>query len=1511
MKHKLLLILLALCIPWGARADVEIDGIYYNLITKAKQAEVTNGGTTGQYSGNIVIPSSVTYEGVTYSVTTIYSEAFKNCYSLTGITIPNSVTSIGSYAFYYCYNLTSVTIPNSVTTIGSYAFEGCSRLTSVTIPNSVTTIGSGAFYNCSSLASVTIPSSVTSIGSYAFCNCSSLTSVTIPNSVSYINEYTFYKCTSLATVSIPNTIIAIGGYAFYGCTSLTSVEIPNSVKYIGGSAFYECNELKEVSLGSGVINIGTRSYYYDDEGNYHSLNNNGNSFALCKNLETVKCLAESVPTTNANTFDQSLVEYATLCVPEGSVDSYKAAEPWSSFGTIKSLTDDGSNDPILVDGIYFTFDEENGTATVVAGDVAYTGEVVIPSTVTYDGKEYSVTAIAEKAFQGCSGLTSVYIPESVAAIGDFAFDGCGNLTYVTVELWTRSGELPTINATTFSNMANATFHIDGLDGYCAYEKIKNKVWDEFGTIDCDIHSENYWSEYAIPQYDFTTDTEEGARMEYVKLTDTTCQAGANLTDVYTLQYEGGGQIACGAKRKQRASAKKKVSPYDDNANTITIPSTVNGLTVTRIGAHAFDSYTGYEGYTDADTGEWIEVEVRYVTTNNNLTAVYIPATVTEIASGTATREVKYKNPLGLMDSFVEEYIGYPDANTDEGAFTNCPNLRAVVVGMAMPVAIEANAFGSYDGTLYVPAGSKAAYMAAANWSRFADIVEYSGDIDLNSLANANGIYYSYDTESYNATVTGAAEGMTEVNIPDFVVHDGKTYAVTAIAKEAFIDHGMTSVIVPYTMTDIGYDAFRGCKNLTSMAVEDYHSYLVQLAPPRVEGLVDVDGTKDPAAKRAQGDLRVYGDADGNGAYDSRNGCNAIIRTANNTLVAGCQTTVIPDDVETIYDHAFYGHTNLKAIDIPASVKAIRSGAFYGCTGLETVTFNEGLEAIDNYAFYGCSKLTSLYIPSTVTSIDLNAFKNCTGLAKVVAPDIAAWCAISFGKDANPLANAEHLYIDENTEVTELAIPQGVTAVGNYAFYNAKAITSVTIPATVTELGGYAFYGCDNLTSVTVAWAEPITIGSSRFSNRANAILYVPTGTKALYEAADYWKEFKEIHEVAIDGTVLIDGIYYALDGTSGTATVVSGDNTYTGSVTIPAQIEYGGVTYPVTAIGIKAFQGCGELTSIDIPSSIVTIDDYAFQGCSSLAEVNIPASVTTLGGYAFDSCGNLASVTVNWTDAGSIPAIGKSRFPNRANMTLYVPKGTKALYEAADYWKEFKEIVEMEDDTIEVTDISEMDNAIYIEPLEARAGETVALDIQMKNTLSPVGCTFRLTLPEGFSLQKDEDGDLVYEMGSRAKKMSVVYMASDGRTFDFSLTPLSGTATITGTEGTFITLQLEVPEGTPTGNYEILLTRNLIESKDDTNMTIENALTDIVSAVTITDYLLGDVNGDGNVTPADAIMILYHYFGVEQTGFIFKAADVNGDGNITPADAIEVLYIYFNAGRSNSPAFTNQTLDPQ
>ena len=155
--------------------DVEVDGIYYNLISEGNVAEVTKGDN--KYSGDITIPSSINVNEVEYPVTSIKKHAFSNCSSLTSVTIPNSVTSIGYAAFYGCSGLTSVTIPNSVTRIGNNAFSGCSGLTSITIPNSVTSIKYYVFSGCSGLTSITIPNSVTEIWSEAFVKCSNLENV--------------------------------------------------------------------------------------------------------------------------------------------------------------------------------------------------------------------------------------------------------------------------------------------------------------------------------------------------------------------------------------------------------------------------------------------------------------------------------------------------------------------------------------------------------------------------------------------------------------------------------------------------------------------------------------------------------------------------------------------------------------------------------------------------------------------------------------------------------------------------------------------------------------------------------------------------------------------------------------------------------------------------------------------------------------------------------------------------------------------------------------------------------------------------------------------------------------------------------------------------------------------------------------------------------------------------------------------------------------------------------------
>ena len=297
--------------------DVKIDGIYYNLISEGKTAEVTSGEE--KYSGEVVIPSSITSEGKEYKVITIGAGAFDGCSGLTSVDIPNSVTIIGDNAFADCSGLTSITIPNSVKSIGEYAFSHCSGLTSITIPNSVTSIEQGAFRNCSGLTSVDIPNSVTSIGRRAFADCSGLTSITIPNSVKSIEESTFEGCKGLRSVTIPNSVTSIGDDAFADCSGLTSITIPNSVKSIGNGAFYACSGLTSVTIPNSVTSIGWKA------------------FSSCTQLENVYCYAENVPSTHATAFEESNIASSTLHVPGSALSSYQATAPWSGFGTIKAL----------------------------------------------------------------------------------------------------------------------------------------------------------------------------------------------------------------------------------------------------------------------------------------------------------------------------------------------------------------------------------------------------------------------------------------------------------------------------------------------------------------------------------------------------------------------------------------------------------------------------------------------------------------------------------------------------------------------------------------------------------------------------------------------------------------------------------------------------------------------------------------------------------------------------------------------------------------------------------------------------------------------------------------------------------------------------------------------------------------------------------------------------------------------------------------------------------------------
>ena len=227
--------------------------IYYKILSSTdKTCEVTFRGSTFNYAqeyfDNISIPKTATYNGTTYSVTSIGELAFAYCTSLTTATIPNSVTSISDNAFSGCEGLTNIEIPNSVTSIGKLAFANCTSLTTVTIPNSVTRIGHSIFYSCRDLTSVTIGNSVTSIGDFAFSFCGSLTSIEIPNSATSIGENAFQCCDKLLEVILGNKISNIGNAAFFGCTNITHITSKNPIPPTCGEKAFTEVKVTTVSL---------------------------------------------------------------------------------------------------------------------------------------------------------------------------------------------------------------------------------------------------------------------------------------------------------------------------------------------------------------------------------------------------------------------------------------------------------------------------------------------------------------------------------------------------------------------------------------------------------------------------------------------------------------------------------------------------------------------------------------------------------------------------------------------------------------------------------------------------------------------------------------------------------------------------------------------------------------------------------------------------------------------------------------------------------------------------------------------------------------------------------------------------------------------------------------------------------------------------------------------------------------------------------------------------------------
>ena len=1128
------------------------------------------------YSGsaeNIVIPAQIDGK----SVTRIGNNAFEKS-SAKEIVIPDSVTEIGSQAFSGCGKLTGVSIPNSVTMIRDRAFFDCNSLASITIPDSVTDIELQAFCNCTSLKSVTIPASVTDIGDEAFgyyfndIDESEIKKV-YGFKINYVkNTYGHYYATkngfsdedclftnelndgtleiskyvgNSATYEIPGEIdgkkvIRIGNSAFIDCTELTSVTIPDGVTDIRWRAFYNCVSLKSVTIPKSVTYIDSYAfgYYYDSD-----------------SFETKK------------------------------IDGFKINYVKNTYGHMYALKNGFTDEACLL-----THELYDGTLEITEY-VGNSATYVIPSEI--DGKR--VTQIGYDAFNDCTELTSITIPDGVTIIGNSAFSDCTSLETVTIpnsvtQIYTRAF----YNCTSLKEVTIPASVTDiGEEAFGYYydrDSWKEKKVDGF-KINYVNNIRGHW--YAIKN----------------GFTDGDCFVVNELDD-----------------------GTAEITGYAGNSATCVIPDEIHGKKVTRIGDSAFKDRTELTSVTIPDGVTYI-VDCAFFGCTS-LETVTIPNSVINICSSafyncTSLKEVTI--PASVTYIGDEAFGYYSDIDGSEikkvdgfkinYAKNTYGHYYATKNGFSDEDCIITNELS--DGTLEISnyAGNSATY-------------EIPGEIDGKKVVRIGDYAFSDCTE------------LTSVTIPD---------SVTDIRWRAFYNCvSLKSVTIPKSVTYIdnyafGYyddsDSF-GPKKIDGFKinyVKNTHGHMYALK----NGFTDEaclltneldDGTLEITKYVGNSATCVIpSEIDGKkvtqigyNAFSSRTELTSItipdgVTIIGNSAFSDCtslETVTIPNSVTQIYPRAFYNCTSLKEVAIPASVTVIRDEAFgyYYDTDSSETKKADGFKInyVNNtqghwYAIKNGFTDGACFVVNELGDGTVEITGYAGNSATCVIPDEI------HGKKVTRIG--ENAFRDR-TELTSVTIPDSVKYIFDHAFSNCTSLETVTIPNSVTDIYSRAFYNCTSLKEVTIP-ASVTDIGDEAFG---------------YYRYEDTW-ESKKVDGFKINYVKNTYGHYYATEnGFSDEACLLTnelndgtleiskyvGNSATSATYVIPGEIN----GKKVTQIGDSAFTVCTSLTSVTIPDGVTSIDEAAFWGCTSLTSVTIPDSVTSIKSKAFFKCTSLKSVTI-------------------------------------------------------------------------------------------------------------------------------------------------------------------------------------------------------------------------------------------------------------------------------------------
>ena len=733
---KLFAVVIAVIISNSVFAyDFEVDGIYYNKLSDSTVAVTYKDKNYNSYSGDVTIPSSITYDGTTYNVTSIGGYAFYKCTGLTNIAIPNSVTGIGGAAFANCTGLTSVTIPNRVTSINNYVFYECTGLTSIDIPDRVTSIGDSAFYDCTGLTSITIGIRVTSIGSQAFARCKGLTTLNYnarncggkgfsdaSTGVHYSSEYCWlYGCINLETVNIGESVQVIPDYFIVDLDKVTSITIPKGIYSIGKSAFFDCSGLTTLNYnGESCVGDGFSSDY--------------NWLDHCSNLETVN-IGENVKSI-PKYFINYLSKVTSITIPNSVTKipycAFRGCSGLTSIEIPNSVTDIG----------WYAFASCRGLTSIE-----------IPNSVTY---------ISSSAFAHCGGLTRVTIGNSVKGIGRHAFTWCRGLTSVTI-------------GSSVTGIGDSAFYLcSNIDSIICYAATPPQLGVDVFDVESDdatvivpcetmntYKSDIWWNMF------FTNYVEAGCNKEIVTynieisicdgdsydFNGTELAAAGTYTDTIHVNMDKDSVVilTLTVNPTYNETVEKTVITVGDNEDydetTTQTYQTVNGCdsVVTTIIHYKFVEDTSQAGTTITVNGNTYTTDgnTATITDGSGSGNVVIPATITDDEGNTVTVTSIGGGAFKGNKDITSVTIPATITSIDCEAFADCPNLDTIIMQGSNPPVVCETTFGSTKTkagiTVVVPCGAGDNYKNAPVWKDM-NIVEDCGESgieDVNGNASIN------------------------------------------------------------------------------------------------------------------------------------------------------------------------------------------------------------------------------------------------------------------------------------------------------------------------------------------------------------------------------------------------------------------------------------------------------------------------------------------------------------------------------------------------------------------------------------------------------------------------------------------------------------------------------------------------------------------------------------------------------------------------------------------------------